>query len=126
MASRPQNCGGVLSNSPAGSTRAVNDQSECCIRVQYHAEGYTTPRADKLVYDAFALCLAKQEETGVEPEVINMFDESREEILKKIVLVLRNFQKKVAVDESIVNWHWAACDKTAAHRRRPRPDTSRL
>ena len=80
---------------------------------------------DKLVYDAFALCLAKQEETGVEPVVINMFDESREEVMKKILSVLRA-QKKVAVDESIVNWHWAACDKTAAHRRRPRPDTSRL
>lgn len=80
---------------------------------------------DKLVYDAFALCLAKQEETGVEPVVINMFDESREEVMKKILSVLRA-QKKVAVDESIVNWHWAACDKTAAHRRKPRPKTSRL
>ena len=50
---------------------------------------------------------------------------SREEILKKIVLVLRT-QKTAAVDESIVRWHWAACDRTAAHRRKPRPDTRRL
>ena len=34
---------------------------------------------------------------------------SREEVMKKILSVLRA-QKKVAVDESIVRRHWAACD----------------
>ena len=50
--------------------------------------------------------LAKQEETPVEPVVINMFDESARKSMKKIISVLRA-QKKVAVDESMVNWAFA-------------------